>query len=171
MYLLLGILYIVLGLIVINHPGESLIAISIYFSIFILISGIGQLFFSLSNRDRNGWGWHLIIGILETIIGIYLVMSPLNSIGTLIFFVGFWFLFRSISIIGTALSIKNHGESQWGWVMLSGCISLVFSFFIIFSPLLASMSIVWLVGMWLLFGGVSTIFTAIRMRRIANITS
>ena len=48
--LILGILYIIVALCLLFAPGSSYIALSVIFSISMLISGIIEIIFSISNR-------------------------------------------------------------------------------------------------------------------------
>ena len=78
--LILGILYIIVALCLLFAPGSSYIALSVIFSISMLISGIIEIIFSISNRRSiSSWGWYLAGGIIDLILGIYLVAYPLLS--------------------------------------------------------------------------------------------
>ena len=58
--LILGILYIIVALCLLFAPGSSYIALSVIFSISMLISGIIEIIFSISNRRGiSSWGWYL----------------------------------------------------------------------------------------------------------------
>ena len=57
--LILGILYIIVALCLLFAPGSSYIALSVIFSISMLISGIIEIIFSISNRRSiSSWGWY-----------------------------------------------------------------------------------------------------------------
>ena len=64
--LILGILYIIVALCLLFAPGSSYIALSVIFSISMLISGIIEIIFSISNRRGiSSWGWYLAGGIID----------------------------------------------------------------------------------------------------------
>ncbi|MDX1314588.1 MAG: DUF308 domain-containing protein, partial [Eudoraea sp.] len=72
--LILGVLFIFLGIWVFKTPIESFVALSVFFALTYLISGVGRIFFSLSNRkEMEGWGWLLAGGLLEALLGLALL--------------------------------------------------------------------------------------------------
>ena len=79
--LLLGIVYIIVALWLMFAPLSSYVALSIVFSISMLISGILEILFAVSNRKGvPSWGWYIVGGIIDVILGIYLIAYPMVSI-------------------------------------------------------------------------------------------
>ena len=108
--LILGILYIIVALCLLFAPGSSYIALSVIFSISMLISGIIEIIFSISNRRGiSSWGWYLAGGIIDLILGIYLVAYPLLSMEVIPFIVAFWMMFRGFSATGYSMDLMVHG--------------------------------------------------------------
>ena len=105
--LILGILYIIVALCLLFAPGSSYIALSVIFSISMLISGIIEIIFSISNRRSiSSWGWYLAGGIIDLILGIYLVAYPLLSMEVIPFIVAFWMMFRGFSATGYSMAVS-----------------------------------------------------------------
>ena len=66
MSLLLGLLYIAVALCLLFAPVSSYVALSVIFSISILVSGILEVFFAAGNKKTiSSWGWYLASGIIE----------------------------------------------------------------------------------------------------------
>ena len=58
--LILGILYVVVALSLMFFPLNGYAALSILFSISMLVSGLLEISFAVSNRRRvSSWGWYL----------------------------------------------------------------------------------------------------------------
>ena len=90
MSLLLGLLYIAVALCLLFAPVSSYVALSVIFSISILVSGILEVFFAAGNKKTiSSWGWYLAGGIIDLLIGIYLVFYPLVSMELIPFIVAF----------------------------------------------------------------------------------
>ena len=136
--LIIGVIAIALGIWCIAAPSGTLVALSYVFIFAFLISGVAEIFFSISNRKiLNGWGWYLASGIIELLLGILLLILPLQLITVmLVYLVGFWILFRSIWIIGEAVELQQMGIKKWGWMLAIGIICLIFSFFFLISPMI-----------------------------------
>ena len=72
MSLLLGLLYIAVALCLLFAPVSSYVALSVIFSISILVSGVLEVFFAAGNKKTiSSWGWYLAGGIIDLLIGIY----------------------------------------------------------------------------------------------------
>jgi uncharacterized membrane protein HdeD (DUF308 family) len=167
LFLIVGILLIGTGIWTITSPVESYMALSTIFSLTFLISGIIEIVFAFLNKERiDNWGWTLVFGFLNALIGIMLLTNPLISATTLPIYVGFLIMFRSFGAIGTALDLKNYGNLEWGSLMLIGVISLFFSFFLIWNPLFTGISIIIWTGLALISSGIFNIYLSIKIRNI-----
>lgn len=111
--LILGILFIITGILVLRTPVESYLALSILFSVTFFVNGISEIVYSISNRKQlDNWGWVLAGGVVDMLFGIWLISSPLVSITVLPFFIGFMLLFRSFAAIGFAVDLKSFGVKE-----------------------------------------------------------
>lgn len=164
---LLGILFLLLGFWVLQSPIESFVTFAIYFAIAYIISGIGAIAFSISNREAlDGWGWQLAGGILELILGIALLANPEISMIVLAFFVGFWLLFRGISTISISMDLKKSGGSNWGWILFSGILTTILAFMVLVNPLYAVSTLSIFVGLSLIMVGVAAIMVGFQIRKV-----
>jgi uncharacterized membrane protein HdeD (DUF308 family) len=165
--LLLGILYIIAGVWVFQTPLTSYVSLSIVFSVFIFVSGISQIAFSISNRDEiNNWGWYLAGGILDLIIGILLISHPLITMTILPFYVGFWLLLQGFMSIGLSFQFRAVDTPNWGWLLFLGIMTLLFAFLLLANPIFAGLSIVYMTAFAFIFAGISRIFLAFGLKKI-----
>ena len=127
--LILGILFIFVGIWVFITPVSSYFTLAILFSVTIFISGIFEIIYSTTNRkEMSNWGWVLAGGIIDLLFGLWLMASPLLSIAILPFVVAFMLMFRSMMAIGFAFDLKDFAGSGWGWLLTLG--HFRFAFFI-----------------------------------------
>lgn len=169
--LLLGILFILLGIWVLQTPIESFVTFAIYFAITYIISGIGAIAFSISNRETlDGWGWQFAGGILELIMGIALLANPGVSMIVLAFFVGFWLLFRGFSTISIAVELKKDKAKNWGWVLFSGILTTILAFMVLLNPLYAVSVLSIFVGLSLIMAGVAQIIIGIELKKVTKLS-
>ena len=118
MSLILGILYIGVALCLMFAPLSSYVALSIIFSISMLVSGILEILFAISNKHVSSWGWYLAGGIIDLIIGIYLVAYPMVSMEVIPFLIAFWLMFRGFSATGYSMDLKRYGIRDFSYFML-----------------------------------------------------
>lgn len=165
--LLIGILYVIAGIWVFQTPLTSYVSLSIIFSVFIFVSGISQIVFSVSNRNEmQGWGWYLASGILDLIIGILLITHPLMTMAILPFYVGFWLLFQGFMAIGLSFQFKSVGIPSWGWLLFLGTLTLIFSFLLLANPVFAGLSIVYMTAMAFVTAGIFRMFLAFDLKKM-----
>lgn len=134
-FLISGILFIVLAIVVLLNPSVTYLSLTIYFAIIFLLHGLFEIYFSVSNRKTlSSWGWYLAIGILDLVIGFILIRNPLFAASVVAIFIGFWLMFKSVSIIARAIDLQSHNVKGWGLLFSAGILGVIFSFFILFNP-------------------------------------
>ena len=169
--LLVGILFIVVSIVAFTSPVTSLLTLSVLFALSFLFGGLSEIIFSIVNRNQlDNWGWSLAFGILTFIIGISLVSHPALSITVLAFYVGFLLLFRSIASIGFAMDVKKYGSKNWIGLLIFGILGAIVSFFLIWNPVFAGMSVVILVALSFLFAGIFSILLAFQLRKLHKLS-
>lgn len=157
--LVVGVIFIVLGIWTLATPVDAYIALSFVFAMGFLVSGITEMVFALSNKHQN-WGWSLVLGILSTVVGVLLLINPAASMVTLPLYVGFTLLFRSISGMTAAYDMKQYGILDWGTLMVTAVLGLILSFVLLWNPGFASINVViWTAVAFIVLGGYSIYFS------------
>lgn len=171
LFLVSGILLIAGSFYVFYAPEESYVSLAWIFSILVLVNGISNIFFSISNRKNlNGWGWYLTGGIFEILLGIILIYYPAISIVLLPVFIGFWLLFRGINVIGSSLDLKGLGILDWGWFLLLGVALTFIASTMILLPIIGHFTVLLLTGVGLFLLGVANIVLSIQLKKIKSYT-
>ena len=165
--LIVGILFIIISIIAFSAPLSSLLTLSLLFSLSFVFGGLSEIIFSVANKDElDNWGWSLAFGIITLVVGISMFTHPALSISILAFYVGFLLLFRSISSISFPLDMKRYGSRNWMPLLVFGILGAIASFFLIWNPLFAGLSVVVLIAMSFLFAGLFGIFLSLQLRKI-----
>lgn len=101
-HLLIGLLYAVVGLMIIDEPADSAVRLTLMLALFMIISGAFRIVSSLIER-YPGWGWVLFNGAITLLLGLLIKKQwPLS---------GLWVigLFAGIDLI----------LNGWAWIMLA----------------------------------------------------
>lgn len=166
-HLLMGVLFIIMGIWIWSTPVSSYLALSVFFSVLMFISGLFELIFAISNaKNIDGWGWYLTAAVIDFIIGIILISYPGITATILPFFVAFWVMFKGFSAIGVAIEMKQHKVSAWGWMLFFGIIAIIFAIMIIDNPLIGGLSIVYLTAFAFFSIGIFRIALAFKLRSL-----
>jgi len=164
LFLLLGALLMLFGLLVFDQPGMGYGNLTPYFVIAFLINGLFELGFALSNRGSvRGWIWHLAGGVFDLVAAGVLFFTPVLAAVSLPLFAGCWLLFRSVSIVGRCFDMPVVWQERI-WMTVLGVAGLVFSFLLLYgAPPPVSGLFLW-TGSALLSIGLFYIFLGIHLR-------
>lgn len=166
--LLVGIIFIAAGIWVMFTPLSAYLALSILFSISFSAAGLLEVIFAIANRkEMKGWGWTLVYGLVNLVIGCILLYNPLISITTLPLYIGFVVLFRSMMAIGAAMDIENYGISAPGGLLGLGILGVFFSFILLWNPGFAGLSLVVWTAIALLIAGFYSIVFSLKLRKFS----
>ena len=133
--LILGILYVIVAISLMFSPLSGYAVLSILFSVSMLFSGLLEISFAVSNRRRvSSWGWYLAGGIIDMILGFYLITYPMLSMEVIPFIIAFWLMFRGFSSVGYAMDLKRYGTRDWGWYVAFGILAVICSLIILWQP-------------------------------------
>lgn len=158
--LLIGILLIITAIWTFASPLASYLALSVLFSVSFLVSGILEIYFSISNKETiSNWGWNLAFGIITAIVGIMMLINPEISMITLPLYVGFVILFRSITAIGWGTDLNQ------GSLTVLGVLGILFAFVLIWNPISGGMTLVFWTGFAFLMSGIFSCYLAIQLRK------
>lgn len=105
--LLIGILYAVVGYIILEKPAEGAATLTLVIAVFLLVSGVIRIVVALSER-MTGWGWVLLNGAVSTLLGIMILRGwPITGAWVIGLFVGIEMIFNGWYWIMLAFGIKR----------------------------------------------------------------
>jgi uncharacterized membrane protein HdeD (DUF308 family) len=101
LHLLVGVLYLVGGLFLIEHPGVAAAGLTLMLAACFVVEGILRIVLPLTERFE-GWGWVLLNGVITLVLGIMIWRRwPYDTEWVIGLFVGIDLIFNG-----------------WAWVML-----------------------------------------------------
>ena len=166
-FLLQGVVMMVLGLLATALPEISTLAVEILIGWLFLVGGAFRTVTVLRGPHVPGFRWSLVTALLAAILGLLLILRPLEGVLTLTMVVGVLFLVEGIGAILIAIEFREHLR-HWGWTLLNGLVSLVLAYLIWYGwPGTAAWAIGLLVGINMLFFGLSLFMTAMAARTLA----
>jgi uncharacterized membrane protein HdeD (DUF308 family) len=170
--LILGILFVFVGIWVFRTPIESYIALALIFSLTCFISGICEIIYSTANRkELHNWGWILAGGIIHLLLGFWLITSPLITVTILPLFAGFMLMFLSMHAMGYAFDLKSLAIKGWGWLLTLGISGILFSFLLFWNPLFAGLTIVFYTGSAFITLGIYRIILSFKLKQLERLAT
>lgn len=168
LFLAQGIVMMVLGVLAVALPNIATLAIEIFVGWLFFIGGIFRAVSIWHSRQAPGFAWALLTAVLSIVLGLILVFRPMAGVLTLTMVLVAFFVIEGIASIIGAIEHRQHLRS-WGWVLFSGIVDLLLAYLIWQGwPSSASWAIGLLVGVNMLFLGLSLVMTALAARLMGS---
>jgi uncharacterized membrane protein HdeD (DUF308 family) len=111
LHLLIGILYVIVGLMIIDRPETSAVQLTLIIAFFLIFSGIFRTVYALSERF-TGWGWVLLNGAVSILLGFLVYKQwPYSGMWIIGLFVGIELIFNGWAWIMLSLFLRKPAES------------------------------------------------------------
>jgi len=105
--LILGIVGIVLGIVVMKNPAETIGIIALIAAIFWIISGLIDLFRGITDSETPSRGWVIFGGLAAVAAGAIILLWPSASILVLAWVAGIFFIIDGIMQMIASFQIKK----------------------------------------------------------------
>ncbi len=158
-----GLLTVLLGIVVLAWPDETILVVSWFIGIYLIVTGVAYLVQSFTGDRTGGMRVMLAIGgILSLILGVFAFQSFTHSVALLAVIIGVAWLINGITMVMAA--IGDHEFPGRGWAIFGGIMLMIGGLVILLWPAISLYVLVTFFGIWLLIVGVFEIFAAFRMR-------
>ena len=108
--LLTGILYVVVGFMMVANPAETAVSLTLLIALFLMFGGIFRIVVALILRFPH-WGWLVLHGAVNLLLGIAIWRQwPLSGLWVIGLFVGIDMLFNGWSLVMLGLAAKKLPE-------------------------------------------------------------
>ena len=161
----LSVLMILAGILAIAVPQAAGIAVNILVAWLLVFSGGAHLVFAWHTRGAGGIIWEVLVGILYILVGGYLLFSPVAGLASLTLALAIY-LFAE-AVLEFILSFRLRPMPGSGWLLFDGIITLILAIMIWRTwPSSAEWAIGILVGVSMLFSGISRLMISMAARRV-----
>ena len=110
--LLSGVLSVVVGALFLRAPGDALLALTFLLACMLMAGGVFKFVAALSYRF-GAWGWPLVSGIIDFILGVMILQEwSASAWWVLGLFVGISLLFRGFNWIGLGLTLRTLPRTE-----------------------------------------------------------
>jgi len=104
-----GILLVIGGIVVIAWPGVTFLVIAIVWGIVMLVGGIARAV-SAGMLRGYGWGWLMVLGIAEAILGIIILAWPDVTAYVILLLIGIYSIFAGLLQIFLSFQLRKAPE-------------------------------------------------------------
>ncbi len=162
-----GVVTIILGLIAMGAPLMAGKSVAILVGILLIAAGIARLVWSFQAESFGRGVLKFLLGGLTLLAGLMVLANPLFGLGMLTIMLAAYFIVDGIFEIVGAFQVKP--AQGWGWLLFGGIVSLALGIMIWRQfPVSGVWAIGILVGVKLLFAGLSMIFLGSAVREVGR---
>ncbi len=154
-----GVLAVIVGFVAIVVPAVASVGTAIFIGWLLLFAGVAMIFDAFSHGHLGSKALRLVLALLTSGAGLYLLLAPLQGTFTLTVMLVIWFI--AIGFARVAGGLVSLGTPGAGLTIFSGAISLVLGILIAEElPSSADWAIGLLVGVDFVFFGMTALFSA-----------
>jgi uncharacterized membrane protein HdeD (DUF308 family) len=169
--LMRGIFMVIFGIIALVSPGIALLTLVWLFGLYAILDGITAIVIGIRTRGEPHWVWTIVQGVVSVLAGVIALIWPGVTALALLFVVAFWAIVLGIGEIGGAFASRNSGSNAWGWTLAAGILNVIFGVLLLIWPASGILTLIWLVGIFTLAGGIALIVLAFRVRSVTKSTA
>jgi uncharacterized membrane protein HdeD (DUF308 family) len=164
--LIVGIVFLLVALGIYSLPGLSISILMLLFSSTIIIFGIRETVFVVSNRMLlKNWIWHLCSALCTIIIGILLIRNPFLGIAYINFIVVAVLIVKAIRNLVFHYTYRRRTQRTIGMNWIYSVALFFIAIFLWCEPQIISTFIITLSGLPFLIMGMLSITLAISLRK------
>lgn len=113
---------------------------------------------------RRNWGWIALRGVVGIIFGLLAIIAPLATVWALAVMWGIFALADGVSAFMTGWHLHQTGNRWWPYLIF-GFIGLGAGVVTLFWPAITAFILIYVIAFWAMFGGISQIIAAVKLRK------
>jgi uncharacterized membrane protein HdeD (DUF308 family) len=167
--LLAGLFTAALGAVVLAWPGSSILVAATLFGVYLLVSGIADVFLAVAlPRSAATRVMLFISGALSLVLAIlsFRHFGDGSAVLLLSLWIGIGFIFQGVSATVVGISVPELPGR--GWYIVSGIVSVIAGWVMLVWPFDSIAVLTLAAGIWLVIIGVTEIVYSLVIRRDVN---
>ena len=164
--ILWGVLLICLGVMAVGSPLIAAIAVNVLIAWLIMLAGIVHLIVAFHTREAGSMIWRFLVGLAYICFGVYLIARPAVGVASLTLILASLFLVEGVLDILLFFKVRTVARSTW--ILFDGIVTLLLGAMIYMQwPSSSAWAIGTLVGVSLIFSGVTRVMLSLAVRKAA----
>jgi len=166
--LFFGLVTLVVGILVVTRPKDTITFVAFVIGIWLFVAGLFRIVIAIADdEDTAGTRWMVaVLGLLSVIIGILFLRHTEQTVTTLAFLLGLFWVIGGIIEFFTAYS--DYASPARVWRIAMGVLAFAAGVVTLVWPNLTVTTLAVIMGIWLIIYGVLEISLSFLMRRLAH---
>ena len=119
----------------------------------------------LFKKVSKQWGWFALRGVLAIIFAFLCFTGPIGTAWALTLFWGAFVLVQGFVSLAAGWQVHKSGMRWWPY-LLFGLLGIVAGAVVFVWPQISMLVLVYVIAFWAVFGGISEVMAAIRLRKV-----
>lgn len=162
--LVLGIITVILGVIVVARPTQSLVAIAVLLGVVMMVSGVYHIARALGGREHERV-WRALSGLVFFIVGLALLRHINLSVALIGLFIGIAWIIQGVSALVESFA-PGRERAETGWTVFFGIISVIAGIVVVAAPIASVTALTIFMGIWFIVMGIMEVIGSVLARRI-----
>ena len=109
-----GAASLILAVLAFRHFGNAILLLAIWIGIGFIFRGVATTVSAISDPTLPGRAWSIFVGVISLLAGVVVLGAPLESIVTLAYVVGIWFIVIGVFEIVSSFGIRKGSKTLTG---------------------------------------------------------
>lgn len=163
--LLAAVLCIIFGLVLIFQPMLTTVLICRILGIVIIINGIGRLLNYFFKNESMFRQLDLIIGVLLTVVGCWILFSPTSVIKIIPIIFGFVMIVHGATDLKHATNLHQYEDNNWKLAGIFALVTILLGEIVLFNPFSAMSTLIRFIGIFLAYDGISDVWIILKISK------
>ena len=165
-----SLLCVLLGLVLVLWPGLSIQIVCTAVGAVLIVSGGIRIVSYFTAKDGSMYSQiNLIFGMIFTVVGVWIVIKPDKVLAIIPIIVGIVIALHGLHNLQQAITLCKDKYDKWWIALLLGILTIGFGVLLICRPFAAIDTVVMLIGVFLIYDGLSNIWIVSRIYKNAKI--
>ena len=164
-----AMLCIVLGIVLVAWPDLSMRIVCTAIGAVLLIGGGVRLAVYFTAKDGSIYSqMNLITGIILAVVGVWILLQPDKVLAIIPIIVGIVIVMHGVNNLQQAVTLCKEKYDKWWVALILGLLTVGFGVLLICRPFEALDTAVMMIGIFLIYDGISDIWIVSRIYRTAK---
>lgn len=165
-----SLLCVVLGLVLVFRPGMSMRIVCTAVGVVLIVTGVMRIIEYFAVRDGSMYSQlNLIFGIVLVVVGVWITMKPDKVLAIIPIIVGIVIVIHGLHNLKQAMELWRDKYDKWWIACIMGVLTVGFGVLLICRPFTAIDTVVMMIGIFMIYDGLSNIWIVSRVYKNAKI--
>lgn len=170
MPMIVGLISLGLGIWTLFSPLSGIEFLAYLFAAALVVAGVFNLVFACSaSGNYSGWGWPLIVGLLDLIAGVWLyALPPVEMINTFVWIIGIWIIVIAVSEFFHSFMLIRTSPWWIIWMLILLVATIIIAGAFLTNPIQGGVIVWFWLSLSLILFGIYRIMFAARLKTLPN---